>query len=201
MYTFLPEFVGTHDNLYRYNPRMKFVYLMRDPVERTASPLARRVVRGPVRLPPDAEVFRDPIYVNRSRYGVQLRPYLRLFGEQGVPLAVFEDCVASPAPVLERVQRFLRLSAEPLHERQPDVRNQSTGSDVVPNGAKRWLRTGQARGLPYRLRSALKNGLSRTFDEKPELSATARSVPAELLAEDVDIVRGLLAREVRAWRC
>ena len=46
MYTFLPEFDKTYERLFAYNPDLKFIYIMRSPVERVslqlcASPGAR----------------------------------------------------------------------------------------------------------------------------------------------------------------
>ena len=45
MYTFLPEFGGTHDRIHDYNPDVKLLYVMRDPVERMLSNYAFRRVR------------------------------------------------------------------------------------------------------------------------------------------------------------
>ena len=45
MYTFLPEFGGTHDRIHEYNPDVKLLYVMRDPVERMLELRLRRVRR------------------------------------------------------------------------------------------------------------------------------------------------------------
>lgn len=201
MYTFLPEYPDTHDRLYRYNPKLKLIYIMRDPVERIASHLAHRVLRGRVRRPVVDEVLGDPTYVNRSRYGVQLRPYLRRFGPDAVLPLVFEDFVASPGVVLERVQRFLGIPIEQLHEIRSEVRNRSVSSRVVPDERMRWLRSGAGRRLPFRLRRLLKTRLSRTLEAKPELDEPLRQTLAEMLADDARFVRDLLGRDLDEWRC
>ena len=54
------------------------IYVMRQPVERIISLYTHNFVREIEKRPPDAAVFNDPQYVDRSRYGVQLRPYLCL---------------------------------------------------------------------------------------------------------------------------
>ncbi len=87
MYTFLPEFDNTHERLYAYNPDLKFIYVMRHPVERVISNYAHRLVRNTVSVPPQEAVFAKPEYVNRSRYGVQLRPYVKLFGRERISVA------------------------------------------------------------------------------------------------------------------
>jgi hypothetical protein len=69
-YTFFPEWRATHKRLYAYNPNLKLIYIMRKPVERVISHYAHDLVRHSVQEPPELAVFKNPAYINRSRYGV-----------------------------------------------------------------------------------------------------------------------------------
>jgi hypothetical protein len=112
MYTFLPEWHGTHSRLFAYNPDLKLIYIMRNPVERVISNYAHDLVRGFVKAAPESVVFEDPGYINRSRYGVQIRPYLELFPRENVLLLVFEEYVADQWKALQQICTFLEIPAE-----------------------------------------------------------------------------------------
>ena len=119
MYTFLPEFGGTHDRIHAYNPDVKLLYVMRDPVERMLSNYAFRRVRRLTADPPEVALITDPTFVNRSRYGMQLRPYFDRFPAEQIHLMVFEEHVADTSGSLKEVAGFLGDRARRLPVRRP----------------------------------------------------------------------------------
>jgi hypothetical protein len=137
MYTFLPEFNDTYSRLYEYNPELRLIYLMRDPVERIVSHFAHRVGHGRIKGSPEEHVLTDPHYINRSRYGVQLKPYLQLFGKTKILLLLFEEYVSNQQETLNRVASFLNITPDPFLEVDSSPKNLSVGKKyLAETGAK-----------------------------------------------------------------
>ena len=205
-YTFFPEFRGTAERLYEYNPALKLIYVMRQPVERIVSHYTHNVVREIDRRPPDQAVFEEPSYVNRSRYGVQLRPYLELFGPENVLLLIFEEYTAAQVATLYRLAEFLGIDAAPFDETDTTPQHQSVGQPYLRYQALRDFTKSDVFQkmrsiIPAAVRQPIRHRLlSNTINEKPAFAATTKQALWRLLEDDVHTVEQLLGRRVEQWR-
>jgi len=111
-----------------YNPAIRLIVLLRDPVARAFShwkmefargaetnPFAWCIRQGRQRLF-EAEPWgfhREFSYVERGFYGEQIEHLLNLFPADQLLLLRAEDLEATPGPVLERVSAFLGVDAPP----------------------------------------------------------------------------------------
>ncbi len=111
-YSFLPEYPETAQRLRAYNPDLRLIYILRHPVERIRSHYLHRVRRGKVFRPPGAEIRRNPIYLDRSRYATQIRPYLELFPAEHILILIFEEYAADPQAAFARVAGLLGIPGE-----------------------------------------------------------------------------------------
>ena len=143
-----------------YNPAMKLIVVLRDPVERAwshwrmeyargaeAAPFAWCIRQGRQRLF-DAEPWgfhREFSYVERGFYGEQLEQLFRLFPREQVLVMRSDDLRRSPGPALAAVREFLGLAAgaAPRH-RDVHVGQDIEGQDFAPEDAD-WLRQVYAR--------------------------------------------------------
>lgn len=106
-----------------YNPDMKFIFIFRDPVHRAYSHWAMQWLRGWEDLPFSAAVaaederlaaaafpadaaWRRKSYLRRGLYGRQLERALRMFDREQMLLLRFDDLVADPGTVLQKVADF-----------------------------------------------------------------------------------------------
>lgn len=120
---FLP---GVVDRVARYNPAMRWVLVLRDPVERAISHYHMERGRGAERLPllaallmegwrlragpRRAEVaWRQYSYQARSRYRTQLQALFARFPREQVLVLANDDLAQQPAATVARVLRFLGL--------------------------------------------------------------------------------------------
>ena len=117
------------DRMHRYNPDIRIVALLRDPVERAYShwrheigggrealPFAAAIREGRRRLdglPPTAPEHRVFSYVERGLYARQLRHMLERFPGANVHVEVFEEFVADQPAGLQRLAGFLNLDPFP----------------------------------------------------------------------------------------
>ena len=128
IYLFFPEIAP---ELKRYNPRLKLIVLLRDPVERAISnyylernrgresrPLWLALLLEPLRLwrCRDARAFRSPTrvwaYRRRGLYSLQLRNLFRYFDRNQVLIVRTRDLGERHDAVLRRVFRFLGVSEQ-----------------------------------------------------------------------------------------
>lgn len=193
-YTFLPEYPQTPARLFAYNPALKLIYLMRDPIKRIESHYAHRVLHGRVKRPLEAEVLANPIYLNRSRYGVQVKAYLQFFPRPQLLLLTFEEYVADIPGTLETVAQFLGIS--PAGFVGIDISPQKT-SDKRLKPAFRFLRKVIHRAPPP-LQHAAQRLLYYTLPQRPVCPEPLKSTLRMCLESDVAYVEGLLGR--RLWR-
>lgn len=204
MYTFLPEYLGTHERLHAYNPDLRLIYVMRNPVERVISNYSHRVARRTVRQPPEEVVFADPTYLNRSRYAVQIEPYLELFGGANVLLLLFEEYAAEPQATLGRIAEFLGISREPFSAMREKAEHSSAGGDYLhPSVAKLYQAVkGEyvASRLPPKLRRFVRGKLANRIEKKPVFSPVLRETLWRFLLPDVRRIEQIMGRRLDLWR-
>jgi hypothetical protein len=205
MYTFLPEWLGTHQRLHAYNPDLKLIYIMRQPVERIVSNYAHRVVRRTVEGPPETAVCANPAYISRSRYGVQIRPYIELFGRDRIMLLIFEEYIADQPATLAKIASFLGISPQAFPAEQESVAlHPSTGRWYVwPSLNKLTYSPAVRRTLdlvPLSLRKSVRRQIGARIEEKPEFSPLLREALWRMVEDDVETIEGLLGRRLDVWR-
>lgn len=110
-YTKAPWYGGVPERIARFNPDARFIYLMRDPVERTISHYWHTVVQNSERRSLFQAIREEPHYRQVSYYGMQLEPYFRIFGADRVLTLTFEELKGSPRGVVQRVFQWLGVDA------------------------------------------------------------------------------------------
>jgi hypothetical protein len=141
-----------------YNPAMRLVVTLRDPVERAWSHWRMEYARGAEREPFgwcvregrhrqfDGEPWgfhREFSYVERGFYGEQLERLFGLFPREQVLVIRAEDLRRDPAPVLDQVRRFLGLAEAPA----PAARTVHVAQDIDYGSELRPADVAHLRGL------------------------------------------------------
>jgi hypothetical protein len=196
-YTWLPQYPETARRIHKYNADMKLIYIMRNPVERILSHYTYRLLKARTRLPVDQEILADPSYVNRSRYSVQLKPYLELFPVENVMLIIFEEYVKNPERTLETVAHHLGVN--PLLFRDIDLTPQNRSLDRPAETRLKKRLTPIARLFPMSVRNALRNIFTYELDEKPRISDRTRKVLWWLLEPDIEKIGRIIGRDLTIW--
>lgn len=201
MYTFFPEYPKTAKNIYDYNPKMKLIYIMRDPIERIVSHFAHRYVRKKTKEDPYSEILSKPMYVNRSRYFIQIEPYLKRFGNDQVLLLVMEDFVREPNLVLNKIFTFLEVENTTVTGKiNESHKNSSVESTFLTDSGKKLLQNPLLKKMPYKVRNVLKSMFVNSLKEKPEISEDLRRLLYPLVKSDIKNIEELLKREITEWK-
>ncbi len=206
MYTFLPETPETCERIHAYNPDMKLIYIMRQPVDRLISQYSHGLARGVEQRPPHVAVVEDPRYVNYGRYGVQIRPYIELFGRENILLLIFEEYITGQTATLNEVAGFLGISEHGFQQPEEGRQNKSVGVPHMKYASmERFTQTGLFRNIrdyvPEEIRHTIRYRLlSNKLDAAPVFEPELRETLWRFLADDVTTIENLLGRSLPAWR-
>jgi hypothetical protein len=123
-YTKRPRVEGVAERIRQFEPGARFIYLLRDPIERTISHYWWAVSHeGETRDLVDA-VRCEPFYLDVSHYAWQLEPYLACFPRERVFVETTEAFAAEPEQVLQRM--FSWLGVDPQAPLPSDLRENVT---------------------------------------------------------------------------
>jgi hypothetical protein len=112
-YLFCDEYPDTAARLYRYNPDLKLIVMVRDPVARVKSHVYHRLRKSLVAkgdVVHHIECHTD--YIERSCYAKQLACYLQYFPREQIHIVVFEEYVKSPEDHVQKTLSFLELESD-----------------------------------------------------------------------------------------
>ncbi|OFX02507.1 MAG: sulfotransferase [Alphaproteobacteria bacterium RIFCSPHIGHO2_12_FULL_63_12] len=198
-YTKLPTYPKTVERLGRLIPDAKFIYVMRDPVERLVSHYIHEWTQGVITCGIDEAIEKHPELVAYSRYAFQLDPYVARFGRERILPVLFEEMTASPDAELKRIAAFLGAQGDVRW--RDDLEAQNVSSErirkfpgyelIVDNPVATALRRAL---IPRALRDKVKSNLQ--MRERPELSPARRAALAEIFEADLQALTPLVGRRV-----
>ncbi|ADE53423.1 sulfotransferase family protein [Coraliomargarita akajimensis] len=211
-YTFYPHRnLSVWEDIYEYNPEMKLIYIVRDPLSRTISQYVHMYERGYLQEDIETALRNRPEIINYSRYHTQVKPYLERFGPDQVLLLDFDDLKRDPEALFKEVSSFLGLDFEQLPDCASFRANEHTEGggrvnyklDGVVNQPPAWgLRLWRC--LPKKFRQNLFRVLSgqkrNALAEKPVLSVDAQRVILRLLDDEITQYEQLLGKDLSHWR-
>ena len=102
---------GAAEEIFNYNPNIKLIALLRDPVERSYSHFKYRIQRGIASQNTfEEEIIKSPFIIQRSMYGQLLKPYFDIFSHQQIKVLFFEDIKTNSDSLVLELQDFLGIS-------------------------------------------------------------------------------------------
>ncbi len=138
-YSKQPAITGVVERIAAFSSDARFVYIMRDPVERTISHYWHMVEhRGETRNPIDA-IRRDRHYVDVSNYAYQLKPYVERFGRDRIFALTFEGLVSDTDACLRALQAWLAVDEMSLLEGVAEAKNTTPEKIVAQRNGTGWL--------------------------------------------------------------
>ncbi len=157
-YTDRPRLEGVAERMHEVVPHARIVYMVRHPIDRMLSHYLHNIAGGYDDRPvEDAFARDDTAYVDRSRYAMQLGPYLLAFGDDRVRVISREDLAIRRAETMASLFEF--LGVDPEFQSDEFAREWETG------GAKR---KGRFRIMDRAVRLPGLRALDRNFDRLPE---------------------------------
>jgi len=197
-YSFPHEYPDIPARLHAYNPKLKFVYIVRNPVDRIKSHYAHRLMQGTASKDPyvEMQVRRDE-YLNRSQYGLTLRNYFDHFSQEQMMILKFENYIENPELTTETVYEFLELPSEKV--RAVTARNRSIGSNRSRFSPVYYVDQILSHS-PSSVRRVLSRYISVKLPEIPQFPLDLEVQLRKELASDVSIFGDLSGIDISDWQ-
>lgn len=183
-------------------PNAKFIYLVRDPIERTISHYMGSRMQGRISIPFD-EVVASPgesNHVLTSCYYRQLKPYLEVFSRDQLLVVQNEKLRSDPVATMRRIYRFLGVDAMFINKRINTHFNK--GTDKKKRAA--WFRWISSR-IPQRWKDYWRlylplQWLPGTSVQRPTLEPEVVEKLLVFFRPEVKKLQRLTGQPFSAWR-
>lgn len=193
----------------RYNPDMRLVLSLRDPVARLISQHRHEIRIGHLHdFSLERAIANNPSYVEQSMYATQLSRWLEHFPLSSIHVVIFEELFRDPARALRELYEFVGVSPtfvpENLHEKINEGR--VPRSRLLDRGVRLSSTALRAVGIGALVDSLKKRGLARWVERGNSRSDDTVRIDAGLIeqlralfaAENAQLSR-LLGRDLSVW--
>lgn len=202
----------TPERVHAYNPAMKILLMLRDPIDRAYSNHLHEVIKGHIGPISFAEgLANNPAYVEQGLYAMHLTRWLSVFPSDQILVLLAEEVATDPQSAASQVYAFAGVdpgfTSQVLHER----RNESDRARSPL--ARALLRSGgttlRKLGLEEPLARLKKSGpIARMMSansvdirqEIPPMDADSRKQLTSIFAPEVAALRTLLGRDSLPWK-
>jgi hypothetical protein len=210
-YTKFPRYSGVAPRIAEHLPKARLIYVVRDPVERIRSHYQHNVAIGEEPLEIERAVEENPVYLDYSRYAMQLDQYLEHFDEDRILVITSEGLRDDREATFKKVLRFLEVDAEArveALEREYYKTEERPAYGPIVGGVRRTLKRLFPKNVAlWRgqfLPASVKRRLSRqSAEESRSASSTVpervRSTVARELGPDIERLRAHLGRDFDGW--
>ena len=212
-YLYIP---GTAERIFEFNPKMKLIVSLRNPVDRAYSSfnyaksygieplntLAEGLDAEQTRIQDDGSILLR--YRDLGLYSRQLARYYDVFPRDQLKVILYDDFVESPSRVVRELYEFIGVTTN--FEPDPNLRSNVTKRPDDENPLHRFIsgehlvRSVVRRLLPMSARTRLRETVRDVlFDPPPPLGMDDRRELQELFRDDIRELETLLGRNLSVW--
>ena len=211
-YAKYPKFDGVPQRIADHIPDVRLIYIVRDPIARILSHYRTRFAEGTEKMPLEDAVFTNPIYLNYSRYAVQVEQYLQHLSRDQLLIITAEALRNDRRNTVRQVYEFLGVDSE-LFPSDIDREFYQTKDRAVRSPIPLWLRKGLKKYVPIskRFKEVENNTLRvlkqlRIGPDQGQEPTTPFTIPPALreklvreLKSDVQRLRSFLGPDFDGW--
>ena len=200
-YSKVPVLPNAAERIASADANFKFIYLLRNPIERIESHYTHSLFRGRRLHKETIPTEVHPGLINVSRYSMQIEEYYRRFPSDSILLLNFNDLKNNPHQLLTEVCDFLRISRE-FELPNEEHRNRSEGKII---DGPLWgfiepiARVFPTQLLPKGSRNALRTILGQRVTKKVKLSEAQREFVLDELRDDLLKLKTKYNFDVSSW--
>lgn len=212
VYTKYPRYPRVPERIAEHIADVRLIYAVRDPIERIRSHYQTKVAEGTEPAPFEVAVFDNPIYLDYSRYSLQIEQYMSWFSREQLLVITSENLRSARTSTIRRVYEFLGVDAGFVPdelERDFYLTADRAARSPLPVSMKKNLKKHFPATKRFKeLESNVVRGLNRLRRRTEHGPAPAKSfvIPDEtraklvaLLENDVRRLRSFLGSEFDGW--
>ena len=203
-YTMSPHVPAVPERIAGMVPDARFIYLIRNPVDRIRSMYMHLVDRGEELVPISDAVEQRPTYLDISRYGYQLDQYLKVFSRDRILVVSSNDLRHNRLDTLGSIFGFIGVDPNVA---LPDVSEEYHRGDdkrrILPamEGTRTVLRrTGLMRRIPKDLKWKARSALSTAVPtDRAGIDEELADSIWRSLADDLGRLREIVGPDFYLW--
>ncbi|MBD78244.1 MAG: hypothetical protein CL840_04820 [Crocinitomicaceae bacterium] len=193
-YSFVDEYPKTAERLFNYNPDMKILFIVRDPVSRVESHFNHRLRKGYILGDdPVKNVSAEDDFIQRSQYVRQLEPYLKLFPAEQVKVLVFEEFLSDQSAAMRDVVNFLGLDPDKLPELELSPKNISDAKVRLKKS------TIALRIIEWLEKQSWSWRLAKWIPIRKKLPLEYKALLYSMMRKDITDFEAFIGREIPSW--
>lgn len=199
-YTKIPHFPNAAERIASIdNANFKFIYIMRDPIERIESHYAHLVTSNTTKDECSHEATSIQIHpkmIDTSRYAMQIQQYYDRFPKDSILLLNFDDLKKEPLHVLMRTCDFLGINSD--FKFSPLGRANQTKGKLKDGPLWKWVDPATT-FLPQKPRNAVRKVFSQPLRVKYKLTDEQKDMVLKELREDLLKLKEELGFDISRW--
>jgi hypothetical protein len=204
-YTTYPRWEGVPARMRSLVPDAKLIFVVRDPIERIVSQYIHMRAAGDEQKGLAAALRDNQTYVDRSRYWMQLEPFLEHYPRDSIMVLGAEELVARRRETLRRVFAFLEVDTafeSPQFDRLWETSRGKNSKFKLLLRTRDWPVVRNSHRLPQGARWLLERIKYSTVGgqvEPPPLDPELRRGLEEQLREDAARLRAFTGQGFETW--
>jgi hypothetical protein len=187
------------DALYAYNPSLKFIYMVRNPLDRIVSAYCQGFQQRRIHVSLHEALTQEPKYIQASCYYTRISPFINRFGTDHVLILDFDDFISRSPAMFQMVAGFIGIDAGLLANIGPVHVNKSLSNrQYNPKWEHGWRKG--IRMISPHIWQKLAKTTPRPFPEIPKLSVTDQEMILMKIGDDIDRLENLLGKSLAHWK-
>jgi hypothetical protein len=204
-YTTYPRWTGVPERMRSLLPDAKLILAVRDPIERIVSHYLHMRAFGNERRDMPVALREEPAYVDRSRYWMQLQPFLEHYPSDSIMVVSAEELAGRRRETMRRVFGFLGVDAafdSPQFDRLWETSQGKNSKFRLLLRTRDWPVVRNSHRLSRNARWLLERIKYSTIGgrvERPALDPVLRRDLEDRVRQDAARLRAFSGREYESW--
>lgn len=206
-YSKFPLVTGVAERILRFNSNARFIYLLRDPIDRTLSHYWHMVRYHAENRPIAVAIKEDPQFTAVSYYAMQLKSYFRYFSADHVKVTTYEQLISDPLQTIHALYEWLGIDRanidvsvlEQPENVTPEIIRMATGPKLMHSlRDTRPIRAVMPR-LPFLMRAASRHLSTRAVDRRLVDTSDIIKYLQPIQQKQTEELTQLLGRDFPEW--
>lgn len=198
------------ERIFQYNPHMKLIFILRDPIQRAYSHYCMALSQQKVSSNIELGMTTDIPQVTWSLYYQQVLRFTNLFPLENMKFVIFEDLKTNPDSILEEIFDFIGVQPSRIQVSATNPKNKKKPLPKYPT-LSRFLRklygdceqtSPHVQGLLQYLRAEGYFNFFHRFnhgESMPEISERKRAELSFFFQEDIENLSNLIEKDLSHW--
>lgn len=203
-YTKYPYYAGVPQRIAATIPKVKLIYVLRNPIERIYSHYLHNVFSGIEDEPLEEALASKPLYIQASQYYMQLDQYLQVFEKEQISVLLLDDLQKNPQEFIKGVFDFISVDSSFTPKNIKDIMHKSSSKRGADNVLMKMLRKTNLyhsanEYFPSGIKKMAGYLLKKRIEKPAPMSIETHAMLVSRLRDDISRLSEYLQRDLSKW--